>query len=578
MTRYVYDFDEPSDGGRELLGGKGIGLAEMTQLGVPVPAGFTITTDACRAYIARRHEAPDGLDDEIGEHIARLEEKTGKRFGDPDDPLLVSVRSGAAISMPGMMDTILNLGLNDDAVAGLARGDRQPALRADSYRRLIQMYGEVVDGIDGHRFEQALADLKRERGVAAGRRPHGRRPRASSSRRSRRSTGRRPGDEFPQDAREQLRRAVLAVFESWDNPRAQVYRRTYGIPDDLGTAVNVVQMVFGNKGERSATGVCFTRDPSTGEQRRVRRVPRQRAGRGRRRRHPHAAADRADARDACRRRTSSCSTRWRGSSSTTATCRTSSSRSRTAGSTCCRRAPAKRTAAAAIKVRRRHGGRGPDQPRGGDRADRPGAARPAAAPDARPERDVRGRGAGPERVAGRGLREDRARRRHGGGARQGRRAGHPRPLGDDAGRHPRADPGEGRPHRARRHDLARGGRRARHGQAVRRRLRGPRASTRPRRPSRIGGHKLHEGDTITIDGGTGRVIIGEVPLVPPQINEDFETILDWADEVRRLSVRANARHAGGRERRRASSAPRASASAAPSTCSSARTGCRSCRR
>ena len=164
MTRYVYDFDEPSAGGRELLGGKGIGLAEMTQLGVPVPAGFTITTDACRAYM-REGGLPEGLDDEVARHIAILEEKTAKRFGDPEDPLLVSVRSGAAVSMPGMMDTILNLGLNDVAVEGLARTTENPRFARDSYRRLVQMYGEVVDGIDGHRFEQALGDLKRERRV-----------------------------------------------------------------------------------------------------------------------------------------------------------------------------------------------------------------------------------------------------------------------------------------------------------------------------------------------------------------------------------------------------------------------------
>src|SRR3982750_3300098 len=163
--KYVYDFDEPSDGGRDLLGGKGIGLAQMTQLGVPVPAGFTITTDACRAFM-REHGVPDGLEPAVDEHIARLESKTGKRFGDPEDPLLVSVRSGAAISMPGMMDTILNLGLNDVAVEGLARRTGNPRFARASYRRLIQMYGEVVDGIDAHRFEQALTDLKRGRGVS----------------------------------------------------------------------------------------------------------------------------------------------------------------------------------------------------------------------------------------------------------------------------------------------------------------------------------------------------------------------------------------------------------------------------
>ena len=163
--RYVYDFDEDSGGGRELLGGKGIGLAEMTALGVPVPAGFTITTDACRAYMASGGELPDGLAEEVAQHIASLEQKSGKRFGDLDDPLLVSVRSGAAASMPGMMDTILNLGLNDDAVAGLAKATGNPRFAYDSYRRLIQMYGEVVANVEGHRFEQALTDLKAARGV-----------------------------------------------------------------------------------------------------------------------------------------------------------------------------------------------------------------------------------------------------------------------------------------------------------------------------------------------------------------------------------------------------------------------------
>src|SRR5690242_5564030 len=242
MTRFVYDFDEPSGGGKELLGGKGIGLAEMTQLGVPVPAGFTISTDACRAYL-REGGLPEGLEEEIAEHIAHLEERAGKRFGDPEDPLLVSVRSGAAISMPGMMDTILNVGLNDVAVEGLARSTGNEEFAQDCYRRLIQMYGETVDGIPHDRFR---VDDTVESARAA--------------------YGAETGRDFPQDAREQLRRAIVAVFESWNSPRAQVYRRTYDIPDDIGTAVNVVQMVFGNKGDRSATGVCFTRNPSTGEQ------------------------------------------------------------------------------------------------------------------------------------------------------------------------------------------------------------------------------------------------------------------------------------------------------------------------
>src|ERR671937_1397160 len=255
--KYVYDFDESSEGGRELLGGKGVGLAEMTGLGVPVPAGFTVTTDACRAYMANGKAIPDGLEEEVEDHLEALEERTGKRFGDPEDPLLVSVRSGAAISMPGMMDTILNLGLNDEAVKGLARATGNERFAHDSYRRLIQMYGQVVDRIDAHRFEDALTQLKRDRGVA-----HDVDLTADDlselvetyKRIYRDETGR----EFPQDAREQLTRAVRAVFDSWDSPRAQVYRRTYGIPDDLDTAVNVVQMVLGNKGDESGTGVAFT--------------------------------------------------------------------------------------------------------------------------------------------------------------------------------------------------------------------------------------------------------------------------------------------------------------------------------
>ena len=246
----------------------------------------------------------------------------------------MSVRSGAAVSMPGMMDTILNLGLNDDSVAGLAR-DRQRAFAFDSYRRLIQMYGEVVDGIDGHRFEQALGDLKHERGVQQDVDLDAD-DLARLVETFKEIYEQETGDEFPQDAREQLRRAVIAVFESWDNPRAQVYRRTYAIPDDLGTAVNVVQMVFGNKGERSATGVCFTRDPSTGEPASTASTSSTRRARTS---SPASARRSRSSRCArsCRRRTSSCSTRWRGSSSTTATCRTSSSPSRSGGCTCCRR-------------------------------------------------------------------------------------------------------------------------------------------------------------------------------------------------------------------------------------------------
>ena len=234
--RYVYGFDEPSEGGRELLGGKGVGLAEMTQLGVPVPSGFTITTDACRAYMANGRQLPDGLPDEIERHLDALQEQTGKRFGDPHDPLLVSVRSGAAVSMPGMMDTILNLGLNDDAVEGLAASTGNPRFAYDSYRRLIQMYGEVVEGVDAHRFEQALSDLKSERGVQQDVELDANDLRELVG--TYKQLYEETGAAFPQDARDQLARAVRAFFYSWDTPSAQVYRRAHRIPDDLRTAVN----------------------------------------------------------------------------------------------------------------------------------------------------------------------------------------------------------------------------------------------------------------------------------------------------------------------------------------------------
>jgi pyruvate, orthophosphate dikinase len=219
-NRYVFDFDEPAAGGRELLGGKGVGLVEMTLLGIPVPHGFTITTDACRAYL-ETGRLPEGLEAEVDRHVGRLEDDADRRFGSSDDPLLVSVRSGAAVSMPGMMDTILNIGLGEAAAAGLAARTGNPRFAYDSYRRLVHMFGEVVAGVDGHRFDSALAALKRERGVQ-----HDTDLDADDLialvgmfRQIYREDA---GEEFPDDARAQLLRAVEAVFQSWNTPRAQV--------------------------------------------------------------------------------------------------------------------------------------------------------------------------------------------------------------------------------------------------------------------------------------------------------------------------------------------------------------------
>ncbi|HEX8257185.1 MAG TPA: pyruvate, phosphate dikinase [Allosphingosinicella sp.] len=268
MTRYVYRFgggvSEGGGGDRNLLGGKGANLAEMALIGLPVPPGFTISTEMCARYYAEGESFPDSLREEVADGLAHIEAITGKRFGDAADPLLVSVRSGARVSMPGMMDTVLNLGLNDTTVAGLAATSGDPRFAWDSYRRFIQMYSDVVLGLDHGAFEEALEIAKEDKGVHL--------DTDLDARDWERLVGRykelveeESGRPFPQDVHEQLWGAVGAVFGSWQSERAKVYRRLNSIPHDWGTAVNVQAMVFGNMGETSATGVAFTRDPSTGE-------------------------------------------------------------------------------------------------------------------------------------------------------------------------------------------------------------------------------------------------------------------------------------------------------------------------
>src|SRR3954449_2743075 len=258
-TKWVYPFEEGSKEMRELLGGKGANVAEMTRiLGADrVPAGFTITTEACVAYMNADRQEPEGLDGQVDEALSALEEHVGKRLGDVEDPLLVSVRSGARESMPGMMDTVLNLGLNDDSVAGLARATDNERFAWDSYRRFVQMFGNVVRGIPGERFEEAIKAAKRERGIKD--------DTELDADALRELTEAFQGYyDFPQDPREQLRQAINAVFDSWNGERAVQYRRINRIPDEWGTAVNVQQMVFGNKGDTSGSGVAFSRDEVTG--------------------------------------------------------------------------------------------------------------------------------------------------------------------------------------------------------------------------------------------------------------------------------------------------------------------------
>src|ERR687897_902266 len=517
MAHYVYDFDKTPDGGRELLGGKGIGLAEMTQLGVPVPAGFTITTDACRAYMASGGQMPDGLEAEIDEHLARLEEKAGKRFGDPGDPLLVSVRSGAAVSMPGMMDTILNVGLNDQAV------EEGEHFAQDSYRRLIQMYGEIVDDIDAHRFEDAFAKHEDDLATVI----------AVFKETYREETGR----PFPQDAKEQLARAVRAVFDSWNTPRAKAYRRYNKIPDDLGTAVNVVQMVFGNKGEQSGTGVAFTRDPSTGETGLYGEFLANAQGEdvvagtftpdpveAMRERLPEAFDELVET----MRRLEEHYKDMQDIEFTVEDGKLYLLQTRSA----------KRTAAAALKSALDMVDEGlisrEDAVARIDPAQLDQLLHPMLDPSATYDVACTGLNASPGAASGkivfdadtaaeRGEREDVILVRwettpddiHGMIAAKGILTVH----GGMTSHAAVVARGMGKPCvagcEALSIDLKAG-------------------------VARIGEHELREGDELTIDGGTGRVIIGPVRLVPPQINEDFQTVLGWADEARRLKVRANA--------------------------------------
>src|SRR5438477_4007720 len=528
MSRYVYDFDEELGGGRELLGGKGIGLAEMTLMGLPVPAGFTITTDACRAYM-KAGELPAGLPGEVAEHVGRLEQKTGKRFGDPGDPLLVSVRSGAAVSMPGMMDTILNLGLNAEAVAGLAAATGNRRFAFDSYRRLLQMFGEVVDGIDSHRFEDALSELKAARGA--------RQDTDLGTEDLERlvETYKRIYPAFPQEATGQLMRAVRAVFDSWETPRAQVYRRANDIPEEIGTAVNVVQMVFGNKGDRSGTGVAFTRNPSTGANELYGEFLSNAQGEDvvAGIRTPQPVESMADALP-------------RAYGQLLETLRKLEERYRDMQDVeftveddtlyMLQTRAAKRTAAASLKAAvdmvdegliRREEAVARIDPKHLDQL-----LHPTIDPNARLEVAGKGLNASPGAASGGIVFDaDTAVERakdgpvilvrwettpddiHGMIASQGILTVH----GGMTSHAAVVARGMGKPCVAGCEDLS-----IADGVA------------------RIGGHELREGDVITIDGGTGNVYLGEVPLVAPQLNEDFETVLGWADTLRRLKVRANA--------------------------------------
>ncbi len=262
--KYVYLFSEGNGSMKNLLGGKGANLAEMTNLGLPVPQGFTVTTEACTRYYQDGRVIASDIQEQIYEYLAKMEEICGKKFGDPANPLLVSVRSGARVSMPGMMDTILNLGLNDEVVEGLAKLTNNPRFAYDSYRRFIQMFSDVVMDVPKHTFEVIIDELKDQKGVKYDNELDAD-DMKELVKRFKKYYYEQKGEEFPTEPKLQLMEAVKAVFRSWDNPRANVYRRMHDIPYDWGTAVNVQAMVFGNMGDTSGTGVAFTRNPATGE-------------------------------------------------------------------------------------------------------------------------------------------------------------------------------------------------------------------------------------------------------------------------------------------------------------------------
>jgi pyruvate, orthophosphate dikinase len=537
-TKFVYGFEEESGAEdiRALLGGKGAGIREMRRLGFPVPEGFTITTEACSLYI-ESGELPEGLMDEVRRHLALVEEATGRGFGDPENPLLVSVRSGASVSMPGMMDTVLNLGLNDATVRGLAESTGDERFAYDSYRRFIQAFGEIVLKVPGHLFEEAIEEVKSERGVEADTELSAEDLRGLTAR-FKEIVVARCEEEFPEDPDEQLELAIQAVFDSWLGERAAAYRREYGIPESLGTAVTVQRMVFGNMGETSATGVAFTRNPATGEQGifgefllnaqgedvvagiRTPRPLREMEGvlpRAYRQFLETAAKLEREFRD------------MQDVEFTVERDQLYMLQTRSG----------KRTAAAALRISR-------DMVKEGLISREEAILRvepetldqllhPRVDPEAEPEVLATGLPASPGAATGRIVltaRDAQERAQNGEDVILVRRETNPDDVGGMiSARGVLTALGGMTSHAA---VVARGmGKPAVTGcKALKIDVGGGRVE--------LGGATFEAGDTITIDGSDGRVIRGSVPLVEPGLNEDFEAMLRWADEVRALGVRANA--------------------------------------
>ncbi len=537
MAGYVYAFADGSSEMRDLLGGKGAELAEMTSIGLPVPDGFTVTTEACRAFLDAGGTWPDGLDEQVSRHLAALEERCGKRLGDPDDPLLVSVRSGSPVSMPGMMDTILNLGLNPRSARGLADASGTPRFAADSHRRFVQMYANVVLGVPSDVFEEALTRAKAERGVVADVDLDAE-ALAALIQEFLKISRDRTGSDFPEDPREQLDGAIAAVFASWNTPRARTYRRHEGISDNLGTAVTVMQMVYGNLGDDSATGVVFTRNPSTGERQLFGEFLVNAQGEdvvaGIRTPRPigELKGEMGAAYGELEAATGTLETHYRDLQDVEFTIE----RGRLY---ILQTRAGKRTAQAAVRVARELVAEGVI---GRDEAvQRINAGQldqlmhPAIDPSADYEVLARGLNASPGAAVGRAVFDADTAEARG-------RAGEPVILvrwettPDDI-------------HgviQAQGVITAHGGMTS-HAAVVARGMGKPcvcgveslRIDLSARRFA-VNGTTVSEGDEISIDGSRGLVIRGSVPLVPPQMTDDFAAVTAWADDARRLGVRANA--------------------------------------
>ena len=576
MSRWVYDFADGSKDMRELLGGKGANVAEMTRVLGPdrVPAGFTITTEACVEYMKADREEPEGMAEQVAESLERLEERAGKTLGDREDPLLVSVRSGARESMPGMLDTVLNLGLNDDSVQGLAQATENERFAWDSYRRFVQMFGNVSRGIAGERFEDAIKAAKDDRGVTDDTELD------VDALRELTDTFKgiykdETGEDFPQDPQEQLRLAIRAVFDSWMGDRAVAYRRLNRIPDDWGTAVNVQQMVFGNKGDTSGSGVAFSRDEVTGAPEPSGdflpnaqgedvvsgvRTPRDIA---------EMKEWMPEAHEQLMEILRTLEAHYKDMQDTEFTVEEGQLymlQTRNA------KRPAQAAVRFAVDAVSEHL---LSRERALQTID-PGSLDALLHPTFDPKADFEVLATGVNASPGAAKGEivftaaDAV-----AAAEEGRDVILVRPFTDAedvagffAAKGILTSEGGKASHAAL---VARGmGRPAVVGaQALQINLEAKTVS--------VNGTQLHEGDAIAIDGTKGCVTTDDVPLVEAQVDENFQQVLEWADELRRMDVRTNADTPRTRAAR-ASWAPRASACAAPSTCSWPRTASRRCGR